>query len=908
MKLAKYVIAASLICIAGSAWAQQEVQKGERIEITGSSIKRIQEEGVLPVQVITREEISRAGLTTIEMLLDTISANVSGAYNLASQQGFLTSFARTSNGQSNANLRGLGSGNTLVLLNGRRISTHGLGGRAVDLNSIPLDAVERVEVLKDGASAIYGTDAIGGVINFILRKDYNGAQVSGSGDWTQHGGGNIYRGNLLAGWGALERDRFNVMASLTHDKNEKLRASQRDFASNGFQPERGLSPDTTGTPFANIATAAGTALAASFRIPGNTQLFSRASLLALQGKCDSIPHMSPYQGALWGNPSLGLACAYDYGASAVLQQQVERTNLVARGTVALAARHTAFAEVVASRTKSQMEFTESQIGVLNYPATGPYYVDLSRYIPSFDRTKPERVRWRCLECGPRQQTTRTDAFRFQVGLEGLLGTWDYKLGLSSAGSKADTILTDGYVYTAGIASAFATGLINPFLLPGQTQTPAALALIDSVKARNAPLFGGKATVRQFDGTLSGDVLRLPAGPLAAAVGFDFRKESYLFRSDTDSQPAIRDAGGDPLLNKATRDIKAVFAELNVPVVKGLEVQLAVRRDDYSKIGSTTNPKVAVSYRPTSSVLLRASANKGFHAPDYPQLYSGQIEGLLNNAAADPVLCPQHPGDPDFCAVKFDTFSGGNPGLKPEKSKQYSFGMVIAPTAWLTATLDYWKIERTDRIVSLDPRDVLKNFDVLGGNIIRGADGRIEHIVGGFINAAGDEVKGIDVGFNVSTPVGMNRLTFAVDGTYLQSFKSRLLENQPFAEYAGEFGSGSFTDVYARWKHYARLTLESGPLSTTFYQRYVSAYKDQQPLGVIPPGFDPYVHRYIVYNLMATYKGVRNTTITAGIKNLFDKDPPFSAHNVDDVGGAGWDARVGDPRGRSFFLSLAYKFR
>ena len=237
-------------------------------------------------------------------------------------------------------------------------------------------------------------------------------------------------------------------------------------------------------------------------------------------------------------------------------------------------------------------------------------------------------------------------------------------------------------------------------------------------------------------------------------------------------------------------------------------------------------------------------------------------------------------------------------------------MVIAPAAWFTASVDYWKIKRTDRIVVLDPRSVLANFDVLGGNILRGADGRIEHIVGGYINASGDEVKGIDIGVNVMRQLPAGRLTFAIDGTYLQSFKSRLLSNQPFTEYAGEFGNeaSGFTDVYARWKHTARLTWEAGPWSTTLYQRYVSAYKDEKPAGTIPPGFDPYVHRSIGYNLLATYKGIRNTTITAGIKNLLDKDPPFSAHNVDDVGGAGWDARVGDPRGRSFFLSLAYKFR
>ena len=162
--------------------------------------------------------------------------------------------------------------------------------------------------------------------------------------------------------------------------------------------------------------------------------------------------------------------------------------------------------------------------------------------------------------------------------------------------------------------------------------------------------------------------------------------------------------------------------------------------------------------------------------------------------------------------------------------------------------------------------------------------------------------------NLQRPFDFGKLSFNIDGTYLKSFKSRLLENQPFTEYAGEFGSSSFFDVYARWKHNARVTWETGPWSVSLYQRYVSAYKDEKPLGVIPPGFDPYVHAYYTFNLMTTYRGIKNATITVGIRNLFDKDPSFSAHNVDDVGGTGWDARVGDPRGRSFYLAATYKFK
>jgi len=242
VKLAKLAQALSLIFVAGAAFAQQDVQKGERIEITGSNIKRVQDEGAVPVQIITRKDIDRRGITSVEELMMTISANGTGADNLSSNVGIqLGTTDRNNNGNSSANLRGLGASSTLVLLNGRRISNHGAKGNAVDLNSIPFSAIERVEILKDGASAIYGTDAIGGVINFILRKDFKGVELSASTDITQHGGGDHHRLGILAGWGDLAKDRFNVMGALSYDRQEVLNGSQRSFH-NGFQPDRGARP------------------------------------------------------------------------------------------------------------------------------------------------------------------------------------------------------------------------------------------------------------------------------------------------------------------------------------------------------------------------------------------------------------------------------------------------------------------------------------------------------------------------------------------------------------------------------------------------------------------------------------------------------------------------------------------
>ncbi|MEG1118541.1 MAG: TonB-dependent receptor plug domain-containing protein, partial [Janthinobacterium sp.] len=337
----------------------------QRVEVTGSSIKRVAKEGALPVQVITFDQIEKQGITTTEQLVRTLSANGTGADNMTSGNNVFGADAdRVSGGASFASLRGLGPSSTLVLLNGRRIATHGASGKSVDLNSIPLGAISRVEILKDGASAIYGTDAIGGVINFILKTNYSGVEASVSTNDTQAGGGATRRASLLAGTGSLESDRYNIMASLTVDKAQQLNGRDRSFV-NGFQPGRGLSPDTTGTPFANQMSGPGTALQipdpknpgkfiGGYNLPGDPTVYLQANPLSFQGKCDSIAGMSQYQTALWKDVTSPLrtkySCAYDYGADYVLQFPVERVNLLSRGTFQLAPDHRMFVEVLGSRT------------------------------------------------------------------------------------------------------------------------------------------------------------------------------------------------------------------------------------------------------------------------------------------------------------------------------------------------------------------------------------------------------------------------------------------------------------------------------------------------------------------------------------------------------------------------------
>jgi iron complex outermembrane receptor protein len=931
------LIAAGLV---GGAYGQGAPE--QRVEITGSSIKRIQAEGALPLQVIRAEDIVRQGITSAEQLVQVLSVNGNGVDNMVTNQGgdFLNSLLFSGRGANNgsaaASLRGLGPQNTLVLLNGRRVSPHGLNGKSVDLNSIPMAAIDRIEILKDGASAIYGTDAIGGVMNFILKRDYRGLETAAFADLTEAGGGNIYRGSITFGAGDLDSSGFNLVATLQYDKQERLRGSERGFH-NGYQPERGLAPDTTGAPYATINAAAGTALPRSFTLPGSSVSYNRFNPLALTNQCNTLPNTYVYRGDITGFNNNNVSCTYDYGKDWSLQQPVERLNFVGRGMFKLGRDHTGSVELTASKVTSNNEYTHNQITVVsrgaNYPAylrdlqgnevrdangnriRSPYYVDMTGIVPGYNNQAPIRLRWRCIDCGTRKQETESETYRVLLAAEGLLAGWDYKLGLSTASSKGDTNYLDGYLNEARFKAVMETGLINPFLRPGQTQTAEALALIESAKFRG-PLYGGEAKLDQFDLVGSRELIKLPAGPLAVAFGIDLRQESFRFRNDTVGQPAIIGAGSPAALAKAERDITAVFAELAVPLVKNLEAQVAVRHDRYSDFGETTNPKVALRWQPSQQFLMRGSYNTGFHAPDFGPLYEGENTGQFNSDIDDPVFCRRGPGitpDPNFCNIRPATITGGNPNLKPESSKQWSLGFVVAPADWFSASVDLFQIEIKDRLAVRTPQEVIANFQTLGDLIVRNPDNTIDFVRAGWINVAGDEVKGADVNLKFNWNTGIGRFALDLTGTYLDSFRSRKSANEPWSERVGEFGDFDFLwDLKLRWKHTATLTWSRGPWSATLTQNHSSGYKqevDGYGSGVIlaDKGFPSRISSYTLYNASVSYTGIKNLTLTLGVKNLLDKDPPFSYHNVDNVAGAGWDARVGDPRGRAFTFRANYKF-
>ena len=968
MSLTLKPLAACLVLagLATQAFAQSSTP--QRVEITGSSIKRIQTEGALPVQTISRTELDRQGILSAEQLISTLNLNGNGLDNLAGNADVVSGQARGNNGATSANLRGQGASATLVLLNGRRVAAHGLNGGVVDLNQIPFAAVDRVEVLKDGASSIYGTDAIGGVINFILRKDFKGLSASATADVTEAGGGNILRGSVVGGFGDLDKDRFNLLATLSVSDHKKLAGSERSFV-NTFQADRGLSPDTRGAPFATLFTLSGAgSLKTVLTRPGQTNtatgpLYNGVTLNGIntldlpgQAGCASQPNMGAYDEKVWAaGAGAQFGCAWDNGKAAVIQQPVTNTNAVLRGTWRLG-EHQLVAEAVLGRSESAKEFSHNQISSsggaatltlpngsvvpspfrnLAYPSTGAGYNRVfNALVATFpeleaNRGLPMAFRWRCIACGPREIETQSDTSRYLLAMDGplpFLAGWDYRLGASSAKSTSKSVLGSGYHYWQGFANLLNTGVLNPFLLAGEAQTPQAMAALDAISARGVSLYGGEFSMTQADATVSGPLFKLPGGDVLAAVGVDMRTEKYKFNGNqsvntNDVATWVFNAPFDNVnaLAGAKRDIKAAFAEVILPVTKQLELNLSARQDDYTGFGSTSNPKVSARFTPTDSLLMRGSYSTGFRVPTFNQLYNGVTESPYSGVGiVDPERCPAlvvntTPGN--ACnAITFNTLFGGKADLGPEEAKMATLGLVWQVSPQVSASVDWWSIERNGTIQSLGitgATGLLANYALFKDRFIRNTAGNIVQIDQRWINAGETVTKGLEVGVRGTSPFMKGRLSGGLDVAYLLEKKSRLVPSAPF----GVSEVGVFTrsgDLGIRWKHTAFVSYTEGAWNGTLTQLYRGGYAGYVPPGVnssyTPSAWEPLVKPYATYGASVSYSGLKGMTLLFGIKNLFDKDPPYAhAQDTNTGSGSSWEPRVADPRGRSYQFGLEYKF-
>lgn len=983
MKFTKSISLLAATCLTFPAFAQEapstaapEAEESAPIIVTGSRIKRDPTDSSLPLQVINTEELSREGINSPEQLISYLSTNGNGADNLASNADVTSGAQRGTNGLSAANLRGQGSASTLVLLNGRRVAAHGLTGSAVDVNQIPIAALERVEVLKDGASAIYGTDAIGGVINFITKTNFQGLTLNAFNDITEAGGGNIYRLSATAGYGDLDEQGFNIMGAISRSVNNVLNGSDRSFV-NGNQPNRGLSVDTRGTP---IATAFATGANAIFAptgslLSGVTLLEAGATVPATGGinildlpggaGCGSVDGGMAYDEQLWAIPSARFACAWDTGRAAVLQQPLNTLTYYGRATVK-AGDHQFYAEITGSDADSAKRFSNNQYSgnattlPLYYPlnpTTAATYNDVyNRLVAVFPQIavnygKPISYRWRCIACGTREYETNTKTLRAALGAEGpLFGDWDYRAGASYARSESSSVLGDGYHYRGTFSSAAAaaasgvpgavsggidpraptapgatrpgivgllnSGILNPFSV---TQSPEALAGLRAISAKGVTLYGGKYEVKQLDASISGSLFDLPGGAVQVALGVDYRRETYSFNGSpaaVTGTPDIFNVAFDNInaLTPKNRDVKAAYAEVLFPIFDMLEVTGAVRLDDYTGFGTTINPKVSAKFRPVDWFMVRGSYNTGFRVPAFNQIFNGVTQSPNpGNTLVDPTTCPSGTVSllPGCAAITPDTLTGGNLNLGPETSEQYSVGVVLQPSNRFSASVDFWSIAVDDTIGALTLRQLLDNIAFFPDRVIR-TNGIITLIDLRADNIGSRRTEGLEVSLRGGADLAGGVLTAGLDGTYLLKKREKFLPSAPFGP--SLIGVFSFSgDLGLKWKHNAFLTYTKDDLTFSISQIYRDGYKNQALPGiangtVTRPDFNPRVKPYIIYNTSVSLDIQEQFRLTFGIKNLFDKDPPFAITYDSNTGaGSSWEPRVADPRGRSFTLAVEAKF-
>ncbi len=940
--------------------------KLEKFVVTGSMIKRIADEGALPLSVFTKLDMEQEGIASAEQLIMNLNINGNGLDNLASNADVVAGAQRGNNGATAANLRGQGANATLILLNGRRVASHGLNGGVVDLNSIPFAAIERVEVLKDGASAIYGTDAVGGVINFITKRDFQGLVANASADVTQDGGGNLFRYSVVGGWGDLNKDGWNVMASLAFSDHKRLDGADRDFV-NTYQPTRGISPDTRGAPIAtlflvaNLPTALGpTSSQGPFDPAAPTIRLDGINITDLPTNTagyTGLDGMSPYQEILWGATSATTngryGSAWDTGRAAVLQQPVKNTNFVGRGSYKLG-EHLLTIEAVIGRSDSTKSFSPNQwstaglaasgaqtttttangtvvpnpLSGMVYPSTGADYNRvfnaLVAYFPALEANRglPLGFRWRSLPGGNREINTISDTRRFLISLEGPLplpgaffSEWEYRAGAYQSESKSKSRLLNGYYYTVPFANLIKTGVLSPF---SYEQTPAAMDALKAASATGVELYGGTFTTTSADFTTSGPLFHLPAGDVQAAIGADYRKEEYFFAGDQRTNVSTADSlifnvPFDNALATAgtlTRNIYAFFAEVQVPVLKSLDVNLAGRRDEYTGFGSTTNPKVTVRFAPHEKILFRGSYSTGFRVPTFKQVFDPTFTSIFAGGnLVDPVTGQAIPPN------TVNTLNGGKSTLQPEEAKMKSVGVVISPVKNITLGVDWWSVNRTGTIQTLGATDILANYTLFPDAILRNGSNQIIGIDLRPINAGETETRGLEYTARGEFDFWGGKLIGDVNVSQLLEKKSRLIASAPF----GRSEVGRFTrssDIGLKWKYTASVSYKKGKWTGRISQLYRAGYMDFVPPGILngayvafAPDYKNKVDEYITYNASLTYRWNKDLTVIAGIKNLLNEDPPFSiAYDTNTGAGSSWEPRVADPRGRAFTLSVEYKFK
>ncbi len=897
-----------LTMIAASAALAQEAPI-QRVEITGSAIKRINAEGALPVQRLTAEQIAKSGASNVADLIQALPA----------MQGFQVAAiaaGTNSGGNVTASIHDIGASYTLVLLNGRRIAPQG-SGSTINLNAIPMSAVENVEILTDGASALYGSDAIAGVINFILKKNYQGFNIEASHSQpTQSSAGRTSNFNLTYGMGDLDADRYNVLLTYRKDETKQVRALDRDFADTAYVP---------------------------FNWNGNSYIYDRTSPAAIPAnvsatfKSGAAPiGFNPYQKKngqcapmnqlALSNTALVQNCGFDFVQTIEIVPQNSRDSFFGKATVKATDKINVFVEAAYSRLDLTARIAPNTASVAIAKGSPLYNTYVRPYLTAAQDTdiKSVTASYRTYDWGTRDSETLTTSKNLVLGAEGDIGTWSFGTGLTWSKNAIDERYVGGYVKNTEFRDMLAKNQFDPFLGIGGQSDATKQLIANSVF--NGSIRDASTTLKGIDARASHELFQLPAGTAQIALGGDYRNYHYQ-QSPHATSSDIFGFSASPAYDME-RSNYGVFSEVNMPVLKGLELTGAARYDTFEAVKnklanrdmgskeSSSTYKVSARWQPTPSFLMRGSYGTGFKAPSMLDIGQPLVAAGFTSNSWD---CPANlkAENADYCQVgkrQYNVLSGGNENLKPEKSKQFTVGFRFEPTSSFSVQADLWDVKIRDAVSSVsealifgDPvkyRELFTTFVDPGNGQTYWAKKTLS------INIGKTHNQGIDWETTYRHNFSFGKLTTILNGTYL--IKSDYTKPGTDNDWVNSMNYFGVNDAVS-FRHIVRLstTLDTGAFSNSLVANYRNGYTDAeaQSRNVATnklETFRVHVPSHLTFDWQGKWKATSNLLLRAGIKNIADRNPPFSlrassGHQV------GFDPRYADPLGRTFYLTGSYTF-
>ena len=843
-----------------------EAEEVERIEVTGSHIKRTDMEGPSPLTSISSEDIANSGVTDLIGLFTKLPMAGQGTF---STQG--NSSDNTSNGGSSVSLRGLGADSTLILVNGRRVSVspfaNNIDTAFVDINNIPLAAIKRVDILKDGASATYGSDAVAGVINIVLRDDIEGAEISAKFGDTADGGGE--EKNISLVWGNSTEKTSHTFA-LDYFDREEILYGDRDYSKSSNQAA--LRPnDSFATDFRS-----------SSGFPGTIALAS-----------DSTIRMPDTFGSdvCAAEDIVGNLCRYDYAPVMTSVPATERASFIYMGKYEINDNLHGFAELNGQHSKTTIRgagspsFNELFMSGDNVnhpfadmPAHEFYQQDLT-------------MRRRMVDIGNREKRVTSDYYRAIIGLKGEVKDWNWEVAYNYIKSSSTERGVNGFPNSRRTQEAIDSGLWNPFEPSSNSQE--SLDFIETTTSRI-----GKSTSKSFDGKISGSLMEMEHGDLGLAVGIEYREESI---ADNPDDQFLRGEvfGTEATQANGSRDNTSIFAELAIPVLENLEVQLAVRREDYSDFGTTTDPKVAFIWQASDSLSLRGSYGTAFRAPSLHQIGLGNTDESPN--LVDTVRCAAVGNINKACEPQeYTAVLSGNEELGPEESKSYNLGVIYEVTDNFDFSVDYYDYD----IENVITKDTQFKFSTLGNDptvverlpsTIAGDPGEVVRIFDQFENIGNVTTSGLDIEANYGLETDMGEFKFSYVVNYVLSYE----DARPNADGSMRIDTkeGDFEQPEVRWSF--NTAWVKGDWNASMAINYIGEFK--QDASVAADGISD-IDSWTTVDTTVNYIGIENTTLSLGATNLFNEEPPFSYHDF-----MGYVNSTHSAQGRFVYVKASYKF-